>query len=267
VSLLQDSLDRVLVARWAGFAAAGHYQVARALWEVLGTLNAFPFQMLFARLSRLFATRTAESEAEARQLFGAAVDRLLFLVTPAALLLWALRDVVVSMLYGAAFLPAAAPLTALSAAALLQTALNPYHFVLYALDAHARFVPIVFARFVLYVVALAVLVPTAGAVGAALVRLLIVVVPAWTFVRWAREMAGVRFPAVTWLYLAAFAAGAAASEAARFALGPLGWPAVPVGAAVAALATAAAIVAVGHPAPWANLTYAAHVLRPPRRAE
>ena len=267
VSLLQDSLDRVAVAHWAGLTAAGHYQVARALWEVLGTLNAYPFQMLFARLSRLFATRTAETETEARRLFAAAVDHLLFLVTPAALLLWALRDVVVSVLYGGAFLPAAAPLTALIAAALLQTALNPYHFVLYALDAHARFVPVVFARFVLYLVALALLVPAAGAVGAALVRLLVVIVPAWTFVRWARELAGVRFPTVTWLYLAAFAAGAAASEAARFALGPLGWPAVPVGAAVAALATAAAIVGIGHPAPRANLAYAALVLRLSRRAD
>ena len=267
VSLLQDSLDRVAVAHWAGLTAAGHYQVARALWEVLGTLNAYPFQMLFARLSRLFATRTAETETEARRLFAAAVDHLLFLVTPAALLLWALRDVVVSVLYGGAFLPAAAPLTALIAAALLQTALNPYHFVLYALDAHARFVPVVFARFVLYLVALALLVPAADAVGAALVRLLVVIVPAWTFVRWARELAGVRFPTVTWLYLAAFAAGAAASEAARFALGPLGWPAVPIGAAVAALATAGAIVGIGHPAPRANLAYAALVLRLPRRAE
>jgi len=57
-----------------------------------------------------FATRTAETETEARRLFAAAVDHLLFLVTPAALLLWALRDVVVSVLYGGAFLPAAAPL-------------------------------------------------------------------------------------------------------------------------------------------------------------
>src|SRR5437867_1337024 len=176
ISLLQDSLDRVLVARWAGLTAAGYYQVARALWELLGTVNAYPFQMLFARLSRLLAARTAESDTEARRLFGVAVDRLLFLVTPAALLLWSLRDMAVSLLYGPAFLPATAPLMVLVAAALLQTALNPYHFVLYALDAHARFVPVVFARFVIYLVALGVLVPAAGATGAALVRLLLVVV-------------------------------------------------------------------------------------------
>src|SRR5204862_6895726 len=110
ISLLQDSLDRVLVARWAGLTAAGYYQVARTLWELLGTLNAYPFQMLFARLTRLFAAHTEENETEARRVFGAAVDRLLFLVTPAALLLWSLRDVAVTSLYGPPFIAAAAPL-------------------------------------------------------------------------------------------------------------------------------------------------------------
>jgi len=265
IGLLQDSLDRVVVARWAGLAAAGHYQVARALWELLGTLNAYPFQMLFARLSRLFAARTADNENEARRLFGAAVDRLLFLVTPAALLLWGLRDVAIATLYGPAFLPASTPLAVLITTALLQTALNPYHFVLYALDAHARFVPVVFARFALYVVLLAVLVPLAGATGASLVRLVLVVVPAWTFVRWAREVADVRFPNVTWLYFAAFAAGAVASEAAHLASAALGLSGATAVGTLAGLAVAAAIVAVGHPAPRANLAYAAVLLRFPRR--
>ena len=59
----------------------------------------------------------------------------------------------------------------------------------------------------------------------------------------------------------------ALAERLGVALGPLGWPAVPIGAAVAALATAGAIVGIGHPAPRANLAYAALVLRLPRRAE
>ena len=42
IGILQDSLDRILVARWAGLTAAGYYQVARVLWEILGTLNASP---------------------------------------------------------------------------------------------------------------------------------------------------------------------------------------------------------------------------------
>ena len=33
IALFQDSIDRVLVGRWAGLTAAGYYQVARGLFE------------------------------------------------------------------------------------------------------------------------------------------------------------------------------------------------------------------------------------------
>src|SRR5262249_56931993 len=55
IGIAQDSLDRIFVAHWAGLTAAGYYQVARTLWEILGTINAYPFQLLLSRLSRLFA--------------------------------------------------------------------------------------------------------------------------------------------------------------------------------------------------------------------
>jgi O-antigen/teichoic acid export membrane protein len=108
--MLQDSLDRVLVARWAGLTAAGYYQVARTLWEILGTLNAYPFQLLFSRLSRLFTAPGGAATAEVRRLFASAMDRLLFIAVPAAFGLWALRQPIITVLYGEPFLPAAAPL-------------------------------------------------------------------------------------------------------------------------------------------------------------
>ncbi len=70
IGMLQDSLDRILVARWAGLTAAGYYQVARVLWEILGTLNAYPFQLLLSRLSRLFAAPGGDARAETRRVFA-----------------------------------------------------------------------------------------------------------------------------------------------------------------------------------------------------
>ena len=141
IGMLQDSLDRVVVARWAGLGPAGYYQVARALWELLGSLNAYPFQLLFARLSSLFAGRSPAADTEARRLFASAVDKLLFLAVPLAFLLWAFRSPIVALLYGPAFAPAVGPLAVFVVAALAQAALNPYQFVIYALEQHARLVP------------------------------------------------------------------------------------------------------------------------------
>src|SRR6266567_3718188 len=218
IGMLQDSLDRVLVARWAGLTAGGYYQVARTLWEVLGTLNAYPFQLLFSRLSRLFAEPRAEGVAEARRVFAAAMDRLLFIVVPVAFALWALREPAIALLYGEAFLPAAAPLMVFILAALAQSAFNPYQFVLYAMDQHGRLVPVVLVRLVVYLATMVALVPVWGGTGAAAVRLLLVVFPCWVFVRWTRELAGIGFQGVTVAYLAGFGILLGVNEATRAAL-------------------------------------------------
>lgn len=165
VGILQDSLDRVLVARWAGLPAAGYYQVARALWELLGTINAYPFQLLFARLSQIFAVRSPASDAEARRVFVSAVDKLLFLAVPVSFLLWALRTPVIIWLYGADFTPARDSLMIFVVAALAQAALNPYQFVIYALEQHARFVPVVLLRLGVYLVSMVVAVSLWGGPG------------------------------------------------------------------------------------------------------
>jgi len=257
ISLLQDSLDRVLVARWAGLTAAGYYHVARALWEVLGTLNAYPFQLLFARLSGLFATRSAAQDAEARRLFAAAVDKLFFVAVPAAFALWAFREPAIGLLYGAAFLPAAAPLMVFVVAALAQTAFNPYHWVLYALEAHARFVPVVLLRLAVYLAAITLLLPLWGPAGAAAVRLLLVLFPAWVFIRWTRELAGIGFQPLTWVYAVGWAALVVLNEGGRAALAAGGAPAglalaTGVGAALAGYAL---ILWLAHPGIVANLSY------------
>ncbi len=169
--ILQDSLDRILVARWAGLTAAGYYQVARVLWEILGTLNAYPFQLLLSRLSRLFAAPGGDAGAETRRVFASAVDRLLFIAVPAAFGLWALRQPIVTLVYGERFLPAVDPLMIFVVTALAQAAFNPYQFILYAMDQHARFVPVVVLRLFVYLAAMVVLVPVWGGTGAATVRL------------------------------------------------------------------------------------------------
>jgi len=224
IGMLQDSLDRVLVARWAGLTAAGYYQVARALWEVLGRLNQYPFQLLLSRLSRLFATPGLEAAAESRRVFAAAMDRLLFIAVPAAFCLWALREPILTLLYGRRFLLAVAPLMVLVLAALAQTAFNPYQFILYAMDQHGRFVRVVLLRLAVYLVAMVALVPTLGGTGAAAVRLLMVIFPCWVFIRWTRELAGIGFQRVTVAYLTGFAVLVAVNEATREGLAAAGAP-------------------------------------------
>lgn len=266
IGLLQDSLDRVLVARWAGLSAAGYYQVARGLWEVLGTLNAYPFQLLFARLSQLFARRSPEGDREARRLFESAVDKLLFIAVPVAFTLWAGRDLVIGVLYGRAFLPAEGPLMVFVVAAVAQAAINPYHFIVYALEKHARFVPVVILRLVVYVIAMAVTVPIWDGVAAASVRLLLVLFPAWVYVRWTRELAGVGFQRCTWVYAVGFVLLIGINEAVR-AVVPAGEAWRPLGLAVGALGALGAYAVwllVAYPEARRNVRYSWEMLRPGR---
>ena len=266
IGMLQDSLDRVLVGRWAGLTAAGYYQVARALWEVLGTLNAYPFQLLFSRLSSLFATPRSEAVSEARRVFASAVDRLLFVVVPAAFGLWALREPVITALYGTSFLPAAAPLMIFIIAALAQTAFNPYQFILYAIDQHARLVPVVVVRLAVYLAAMAALVPVWGPTGAAAVRLLLMVFPCWVFIRWTQELAGIGFQRVTVAYLAGFGILLAVNEGARAALLAAGGagPAAVAGGMATALAAYAGLLWLSHAGTGNNLRYARELVDPRR---
>lgn len=262
VGMLQDSLDRVLVARWAGLPAAGYYQVARALWELLGTINAYPFQFLFARLSQIFAVRSPERDAEARRVFASAVDKLLFLVVPVSFLLWALRTPVITGLYGTGFIPARDPLMIFVVAALAQAALNPYQFVIYALEQHSRFVPVVLLRLGVYLVSMVVAVSLWGETGAAAVRLLLVLFPAWMFVRWTRDLVGVGFRPCTWVYAAGFASLVAVSEGVHAGLALVGLPEpVTLGAGISsALAVYAAWLWWAHPGLIENLRYTRDLL-------
>jgi O-antigen/teichoic acid export membrane protein len=265
IGMLQDSLDRVLVARWAGLTAAGYYQVARALWEVLGRLNQYPFQLLLSRLSRLFATPGLEAAAESRRVFAAAMDRLLFIAVPAAFCLWALREPILTLLYGRRFLLAVAPLMVLVLAALAQTAFNPYQFILYAMDQHGRFVRVVLLRLAVYLVAMVALVPTLGGTGAAAVRLLMVIFPCWVFIRWTRELAGIGFQRVTVAYLTGFAVLVAVNEATREGLAAAGAPepAALAGGFVLALGVYTGFLWLTHTG-TGNLRYARELVDPRR---
>src|SRR5262250_698242 len=266
IGIAQDSLDRIFVAHWAGLTVAGYYQVARTLWEILGTINAYPFQLLLSRLSRLFASGGERATAEARGVFAAAVDRLLFLAVPAAFALWALRQPVVSLVYGDRFLPAVEPLMIFVLAALAQAAFNPYHFILYAMDQQWRFTGVVLFRFAVYLVAMVALVPLWGGVGAAAVRLLLVVFPCWVFIRWTRELAGIGFQGVTVAYLAGFGILLAVNEATRVALlaggGP--GPAALAGGMATALVAYAGVLWLTHAGTGNNLRYTRELLDPRR---
>src|SRR5712691_5383976 len=89
LALFQDSIDRVVVGRWAGLTAAGYYQVARALWEGLSSVIAAPGIFLFTRLSGFYAQRSPARDREAREFFFGGFDKLLFITIPLAFCFWA----------------------------------------------------------------------------------------------------------------------------------------------------------------------------------
>ena len=275
--MFQDSIDRVVVKQWAGLTAAGYYHVARGFWELLGSLNAYPAMLLFTRMSALFSARSPERDREARTLFYSGMDKLLFVATPLGLTIWLAADPIVTGFFGAAFLPAADAVRVFVLANLAATLTNNYTQVLYAVEAHGRLVPIVPPRAALYLILLTVLVPTErlggwiptlalGAVGAAIGRLFLLIFPAWMYVAWAREVAGVRFFTRSWLYVAAFAAGVASGTGAAWLTHWTGAsPAfgVPV-AVVAGLAAYAALLGALHPELSSTLRYCLELVSPAR---
>ena len=274
LALFQDSIDRVLVGRWAGLEAAGYYHVARALWEALSSVMAAPGLMFFTRLSSLYARRSAAGDREAHAFFFGALDKLLFLAVPLAFLFWALADPLVSLLYGGAFAPATAALRILVLAAVVANVINPYTLVLYALEAGDRFVPVNILRAVTYLAVLVVMVPVdlagfhgiwPGAPGAAVSRLFLVLFPAWVYFRWTRELAGIPLYPRVWTYAAGFALMLPVHEGLATLVGR----AVPglgrlaeAAAAVTALAIYLTFLRLGHPGTRDNLRYAWSLLSP-----
>jgi O-antigen/teichoic acid export membrane protein len=199
LALIQDSIDRVLVGHWAGLVAAGYYQIARGLFEVISGVMAPPGMLMFTRLSSLYAVRTPERDHAARRLFFGGLDKLLFLSTAMAVFFWVMAEPLLGALYGPSFVAATPALRILVLAALAATVINPYTFVLQAQDEVARFIPVNVVRFMVYLVALFVLIPgmipglPAAAAGAALARLLLIVIPFWVWMGWTSELAGIPF--------------------------------------------------------------------------
>jgi O-antigen/teichoic acid export membrane protein len=269
LALLQDSIDRVVVGRWAGLTAAGYYQVARGLWEALSGVVAAPTTFLFTRLSALYAQRSPARDREARDFFFNGFDKLLFITTPLAFGFWVFADLGIALLFGEAFRPAAVPLRVLILATLVSNIVNPYTLILYALDEAGRFVPINVLRVIVYLAALAVLVLPAdvtlglggiwpGAPGAAAARLVLVVFPCWIYFRWSRRLAAIPLYPGTWVYLGGFGLTLAIFHALLAAAGALlgagGWPgAIP--AAMVSLGVYAAYLLAVQPGTRENLRY------------
>ena len=171
--------------------------------------------------------------------------------------------------------PAATPLRILILATLVANIVNPYTLILYALDEARRFIPVNVLRVVVYVVALAVLVPAAGAgagitglwpgaPGGAAGRLVLVLLPCWIYFRWTRDLAGIPLFPRTWAYLGGFGLMLATFHGLLLAAESLGmrpeWATLP--AAVAALGLHLAYLFQVHPGTRENLRYAVALLSP-----
>ena len=264
LALVQDSIDRVLVGHWAGLVAAGYYQIARALFEVISGVMAPPGMLIFTRLSSLYAERTPERDSAARRLFFSGLDKLLFLSTAMAVFVWVLAEPLLGALYGPSFVAATPVLRILVLAALGATLVNPYTLVLQAQDEVSRFIPVNVVRFVVYLVALGVLIPgmipglPPGAAGAALARLLLILVPFWVWMRWTHELAGIPFYRRAMMYFVGFGLAVLvfhALVAPATALAGSRW-AGDVGAGAVAFAVYMIWLLKVHPDTRANLEYA-----------
>jgi O-antigen/teichoic acid export membrane protein len=270
IALVQDSIDRFLVGRWAGLTAAGHYHVARALWEVLGSVMAPPGLLLFTRLSSLYAERSPERDRQARELFFRGMDKVLFLTTTLAVGFWALARPMIAVLYGRDFADAATALRILVLAAIAANVVNPYTFVVQAQDENARFIPVNVLRLAVYLGCLALLVPTppliaglpAGDAGAAIARLILILFPAWVYVGWTRELAGIPFYRPAVLYALAFAVAAVAFAATRTVMQPAGEPVASVTGAVVALGMHLSTLLATHPGTRDNVREGWRLLSP-----
>jgi hypothetical protein len=123
-------------------------------------------------------------------------------------------------------------------------------------------------RVVIYVGALAVLVPPPGVLagisglwpgepGAAVARLLLILFPCWIYFRWTREVAGIPFYRRAWAYLSGLGLMLGVFHALRAGAEMLGtegwWAALP--AAVAALGLYLAYLPRVHPGTAENLRY------------
>jgi O-antigen/teichoic acid export membrane protein len=268
LALFQDSIDRVVVGRWAGLTAAGYYQVARTLWEALSSVIAAPAIFLFTRLSRLYADRSPARDREAREFFFGSFDKLLFITIPLAFGFWVAAELGIALLFGERFRPAAVPLRVLILATLVANVVNPYTLILYALDQAGRFIRVNVIRVVVYSIALAALVPPAegmlgivglwpGAPGAAAARLVLVLLPCWIYFRWSRELAAIPFYPRTWAYLVGFGLLLVAFHALAGAAELLGmgaWPET-ISAAVVALGLYLVYLFQIHPGTRENLRY------------
>ncbi|HEX4995547.1 MAG TPA: hypothetical protein VFX87_11275, partial [Methylomirabilota bacterium] len=208
--------------------------------------------------------------------FFGGFDKLLFITVPLAFGFWAFADLGIALLFGEAFRPAAVPLRILILAALVSNIVNPYTFILYALDEAGRFVPVNVLRVIVYVAALGALVLPGdvtlglgglwpGAPGAAAARLVLVLFPCWIYFQWSRNLAAIPFYPATWAYLGGFGlmlatfhallAGAAASLGAG-----VWWVAIP--AAMVSVGLYAVYLFVVHPGTRENLRYTLALFSP-----
>lgn len=270
IALIQDSVDRFVVGRWAGLTAAGHYHVARGLWEVLSSVVAPAGLLLFTRLSSLYAERSPERDRAARALFFGGLDKLLFVTTVIAFGLWAFAGWILELLYGASFVPAATTLRILVLAALVSNIVNPYTLILQAQDQVARFIPVNLLRLVVYLAALAMLVPPRAFVtwlpdedaGAATARLLLILFPAWVYFGWTRRLAGIPFYWRAAVYLGGFALAVATYHGALALAASVLHPGhvSEIAASALGMAVYALFLLRVHPETRANLRYARDLL-------
>ncbi|HEX7120120.1 MAG TPA: oligosaccharide flippase family protein [Longimicrobiales bacterium] len=160
---LYYKVDFLLLARWRDAAEVGIYAAAYKFVDIAHALAIVVASAVYPRLSRAAAAAGTGGRAPGTRV----AELVLAAAVPASALLWLLREPIVRVVYGDAYLDAA-PVLALLAAAIPPLTLDILAGYLLGAAGRMRYVAAAYAAATVANVALnALLVPTYGAIGSA----------------------------------------------------------------------------------------------------
>jgi O-antigen/teichoic acid export membrane protein len=191
MTTLADSVDRLILgAAWTP-AKLGFYSVARNLYEGMKTL---PNAVLTALLPRLTNEFTGAPRERLQTTFRETYRKMLLLFTPIAVLGVNFAPLLVRVLYGPSFAPAAGPVAVFFVIMWAMSLFAPFHHLLYASERHHSFLWVRPIAMAVYLGALAFVARLPNALSlAAACQAFLWLIPAIPLFLWTRDLTGSGF--------------------------------------------------------------------------
>lgn len=259
LSTLGDSVDRVILGSYCPAAQVGFYNLARNIFEAVKTVPSAVITVLQPRMTQDYSQGGAE---KLKMGFYASYRKILLLTTPLMALGMLWSPWIVTLPFGQAFAPAA-PLVAIFFFITWMIGLfSPFHYVLYAIEAHAVYLWISPPSQGLYLAGLWAMIGPWGmaAAGAAWANLIPMLISTAPVILVAARRVGVRFPAITFKYVGAGVAMYFVQTASAHAIAPP-WAGALAGS-VAGLGAYAAVVWILGAAAREDVAYLLELIHP-----